>query len=62
MGKAGLAMIRCFGYRLCDHRSMADLAPEEKNRISHRGEAARALRPLLDELLLNLVAQLDLAE
>ncbi|MGQ9554059.1 MAG: XTP/dITP diphosphatase [Anaerolineae bacterium] len=32
-------------------RTMAELTPEEKNAISHRGSAARAMRLLLAELL-----------
>ncbi len=31
-------------------RTMAELSPEEKNRISHRARAAAALRPLLQTL------------
>lgn len=31
-------------------QTMAELAPEEKNRLSHRGRAGRAARPLLIEL------------
>lgn len=33
-----------------DGRSTAELSPEEKDRISHRGIALAALRPLLEEL------------
>ncbi|MGH2692503.1 MAG: RdgB/HAM1 family non-canonical purine NTP pyrophosphatase [Actinomycetota bacterium] len=41
-----------FGYDpvfvpLGDERTMAELAPEEKDRVSHRGRALRALRALL---------------
>jgi hypothetical protein len=32
-----------------DARTMAELSPEEKGAISHRGRAARALLRLLDE-------------
>ena len=32
-------------------KSAAQLAPDEKNAISHRGNAIRKLRPLLDQLL-----------
>ncbi len=32
-------------------RSMAELAPDEKNRLSHRGRAARAVRPHIEALL-----------
>jgi XTP/dITP diphosphohydrolase len=32
-----------------EERSMAELAPEEKDRISHRGRALRALRGRLEE-------------
>jgi XTP/dITP diphosphohydrolase len=32
-------------------RVMAELAPAEKNAISHRGRAVRALRPLIENLL-----------
>lgn len=32
-------------------RTLAELSEEEKNRISHRGKAMRALRPLLVELV-----------
>jgi XTP/dITP diphosphohydrolase len=44
-----------FGYDpvfyLPDHaRTMAELPPEEKNRISHRARAAQALRPILAQL------------
>ena len=31
-------------------RTMAELPPEEKNRISHRARAAQALRPVLEHL------------
>ncbi|AOZ72352.1 non-canonical purine NTP pyrophosphatase, RdgB/HAM1 family [Boudabousia tangfeifanii] len=34
-----------------DYRSMAQLPPEEKNQISHRGRAFRALAPKIAELL-----------
>jgi len=44
-----------FGYdpifELPDGRSMAQLGAQEKNAISHRGKALRALRPDLAELL-----------
>jgi XTP/dITP diphosphohydrolase len=33
-----------------DGRTMAELSPEEKDRISHRGRAAAALRELLERL------------
>ncbi|MBB2890370.1 RdgB/HAM1 family non-canonical purine NTP pyrophosphatase [Flexivirga oryzae] len=46
-----------FGYdpifELPDGRSMAELGAEEKNAISHRGTALRALRPDITELLGN---------
>lgn len=32
-------------------RSMAELSPDEKNRLSHRGRALRALRPRIASLL-----------
>jgi XTP/dITP diphosphohydrolase len=32
-------------------RTLAELSEEEKNRVSHRGQAMRALRPLLVELV-----------
>lgn len=32
-------------------RTMAELDDEEKNRVSHRGKAARALRPALEALI-----------
>ncbi len=32
-------------------RTMAELSPEEKNQISHRGRAARAARLLLERML-----------
>ena len=32
-------------------RTMAELEPDEKNAISHRGEALKGLLPLLDEVL-----------
>ena len=32
-------------------RTMAELAPEEKNRISHRARAAQAMRPILQRVL-----------
>ena len=35
------------------NKTVAQLAPDEKNAISHRGNAIRKLRPLLDELLDN---------
>jgi len=34
-----------------DTRTMAELTPDEKNRISHRGRALRALRPVIAEWL-----------
>ncbi len=40
-----LFVVSCFG------RTMAELADEEKNRISHRALAAKALRPALLELI-----------
>jgi XTP/dITP diphosphohydrolase len=40
-------------------RVMAELSEQEKNRVSHRGRAVRALRPLLIELLNR---ELDVAE
>lgn len=61
-GQGGFGYDPLFLVLNSNHRSMADLASEEKNRISHRGEAVRALRPLLNELLRSLVAQLGLAE
>ncbi|MDI1430666.1 RdgB/HAM1 family non-canonical purine NTP pyrophosphatase [Polyangium sorediatum] len=36
-----------------DGRTMAELGDEEKNRISHRAEAARAMRPVLEALIEN---------
>jgi XTP/dITP diphosphohydrolase len=32
-------------------RTMAQLPPEEKNRISHRARAAQAIRPVLERLV-----------
>jgi len=32
-------------------KTMAELPPEQKNKLSHRGQAARAMRALLDRLL-----------
>ena len=41
-----------FFYPLSDHgRTTAEMTPEEKNRISHRAVAARALNPMLQRLL-----------
>lgn len=44
-----------FGYdpifELADGRSLAEVSPEEKNSISHRGKALRALRADITELL-----------
>jgi XTP/dITP diphosphohydrolase len=40
-------------------RSMADLSADEKNQVSHRGDAVRQLRPLLIDLLTTLVQQLQ---
>jgi len=34
-----------------DHRTCAELTPEEKNAISHRGRAFRALAPVVRDLL-----------
>jgi len=34
-------------------KTVAELSPEEKNAVSHRGNAIRKLEPLLDELLSN---------
>ncbi|MFC5252379.1 non-canonical purine NTP pyrophosphatase, partial [Streptomyces nigrescens] len=36
---------------LGDTRTCAELTPAEKNAISHRGEAFRALAPVVRELL-----------
>ncbi|HVK62983.1 MAG TPA: RdgB/HAM1 family non-canonical purine NTP pyrophosphatase [Polyangium sp.] len=36
-----------------DGRTMAELGDDEKNRISHRAEAARAMRPVLEALIEN---------
>jgi XTP/dITP diphosphohydrolase len=33
------------------NRTMAELSPEEKNRISHRARALAALRPVLEQLV-----------
>jgi XTP/dITP diphosphohydrolase len=35
----------------CDGQTMAELPPEVKNRISHRGRAVEAALPILAELL-----------
>lgn len=44
-----------FGYDpyfyLDSGRTMAELTPEEKDAVSHRGEAIRAMRPLLEKYL-----------
>ena len=32
-------------------RTMSELSPEEKDAISHRGEASRRLRPILEALV-----------
>lgn len=44
-----------FGYDpyfyLDNGRTMAELTPEEKDAVSHRGEAIRAMRPLLEKYL-----------
>lgn len=40
-------------------RTMAELADEEKNRVSHRGKAAAAMRPALEALI---ARRLDLAQ
>lgn len=40
-------------------RAMAELSDTEKNQVSHRGQAARAMKPLIAQLLSN---QLDEAE
>ena len=34
-----------------EHRTCAELTPQEKNAISHRGKAFRALVPVVGELL-----------
>ena len=60
-GLGGFGYDPLFRVAACEHRSMADLTPEEKNRVSHRGEAVRALRPALNELLRSLVAELEVA-
>ncbi len=43
-----------FGYdpifELPDGRTMAELSPEEKNHVSHRGQALRKILPLLESL------------
>jgi XTP/dITP diphosphohydrolase len=36
-----------------DGRSMGELAPDEKDALSHRGEAFRRLRPALERLALD---------
>jgi XTP/dITP diphosphohydrolase len=38
-------------------RSMAELSADEKNEVSHRARAVRALKPLLTELVRELLAQ-----
>jgi XTP/dITP diphosphohydrolase len=38
-------------------RTMAELGDEEKNRVSHRGKAARALRPALEALIARRIHQ-----
>jgi XTP/dITP diphosphohydrolase len=54
-----------FGYDplfLVDHcagRSMAELTPDEKNAVSHRGRAARQLRPALAGLVQGLTIELE---
>jgi XTP/dITP diphosphohydrolase len=58
-GQGGFGYDPLFLVKGCDGRTMADLAPQEKNRLSHRAQAVRNLRPLLNELILNSIAQLD---
>lgn len=38
-------------------RTMAELSDDEKNAVSHRGQAVRALRPVLEELLAQRLAE-----
>jgi XTP/dITP diphosphohydrolase len=42
-----------------DGRAMAELAEDEKNRISHRARAVRALHPLLERLLASLLDEAE---
>jgi XTP/dITP diphosphohydrolase len=58
-GSGGFGYDPLFLAAEADGRSMAELNEAEKNAISHRARAARALRPLLIELI---NAELDRAE
>lgn len=50
-GEGGFGYDPIFGVDERPGRAMAELLPEDKNRISHRGRAMRALLPELLELL-----------
>jgi XTP/dITP diphosphohydrolase len=50
-GSAGFGYAPLFLVAGCGGRSMADLSPDEKNELSHRGRALVRLRPLLFDVL-----------
>jgi XTP/dITP diphosphohydrolase len=58
LGQGGFGYDPLFRVKSCNDRSMAELTPEEKNRVSHRGQAVEQLRPLLNDLILRLANQL----
>jgi XTP/dITP diphosphohydrolase len=58
-GRGGFGYDPLFLVKNCDDRSMAELEPLEKNRVSHRGQAVNNLRPRLIELVASMVRQLD---
>ena len=51
-GEHGFGYDPVFVVEGCAGRTMAELAPEVKNEISHRGRAVAAIKPVLQKLLL----------
>ena len=49
-GKGGFGFDPIF-YVPCEGRTVAEMSPEEKNRISHRGKAGRCARRVLERLV-----------
>lgn len=62
LGTGGFGYDPLFRVKSCNDRSMAELAPDEKNRVSHRAEAAAHLRPQLRELILGMASELVQAD
>ena len=55
-GSGGFGYDPLFVPEAQDGRTMAELGPEEKDALSHRGEAFRRLRPVLERLALDATA------